>query len=637
MRWLFGAGFYFLFFTMGVLLTEYHLDKTGYHWEENKGFYRVQLTDKPTEKEKTILCPIVVQTKQDSTGDVFINKRIVLYLTKNSLSKKLHRGDNLLLYTQIKSPQNNGNPEEFDYASYLIHQGVSGTAFAYTDNWKLIGRESSPSLKQKALDCRESMLVLFKKIGFKGDEYTVLSALVLGYQEELSDEIKESYSISGASHVLSLSGLHIGFLYVLLAFVLGRTDNRKRTLLFKQIVIILAMWSFAFITGLLSPVVRSVIMFSLMALAKATGGRPVTLNTLAVAAFLMLCYNPFYLYDVSFQLSFVAMASILIIQPWLYDKIKVENKILKYIWGLMSVSLAAQIGTSPIVIYYFSRFSTHFLLTNLLVIPLVSIIMYLAVIMLVFTFLPLIQHYLALLLMYSIQLLNGITEGVEHLPFSSINHIWLCSADVLGFYLILTFGAMYLVRRNRKSLLVSLCLLLGLCSYHAIHNYNQQRISSIIFYNTRNYPAVHFIESRQESYLVAAQSSKSVDKLRNITERFWNKLNLDTPVTVEVDYNKNSFWKRKDVMSFHGQTVCMIKDDNWRNKEAGNPLTIDYLYLCKGYSGRLAWLMNLFTVKKVILDSSLGDYRRETFEGECKELGLDYISLSEKGSFFIRL
>ena len=443
MRWLFGAGFCFLFFTMGILLTEYQLNKTEYYWGENKECYKVQLTDKPTEKEKTILCPVVVQTRQNSTGNVCINKRTVLYLTKDSLSRKLHRGDNLLIYTQIKSPQNNGNPEEFDYASYLTHQKIGGTAFVYTDSWELVGRESSLSFKQRALDCRESMLVLFKKLGFKGDEYTVLSALVLGYQEELSDEIKESYSISGASHVLSLSGLHIGFLYILLTFVLGRTGNKKRTLILKQIIIILAMWSFAFITGLLSPVVRSVIMFSLMAMAKATGNRSVTLNTLAVAAFFMLCYNPFYLYDVSFQLSFVAMASILIIQPWLYGKIKIENRILKYIWGLMSVSLAAQIGTSPIVIYYFSRFSTHFLLTNLLVIPLVSIIMYLAVIMLVFTFIPVIQHYLALLLIYSIQLLNGIVKGVEHLPFSSINHIWLYSADVLMFYLIFTFGISY--------------------------------------------------------------------------------------------------------------------------------------------------------------------------------------------------
>lgn len=636
-RWLTGTCIYLLLFTIGAGITEYHLSSAHYQWPVEKSTYKVQLTSDPKEKEHTILCPVTVILKQDSSGVHTIQKKILLYLTKDSLSRQIKRGDKLLFYGQINAPRNNGNPEEFDYASYLMHQGISGTAFAYTGNWKPSGHDSSRTLEQIALDYRKLLLQKIKDLGFSGDEYTVLSALVLGYQDELSEDIKESYSISGASHVLSLSGLHIGFLYFLLDFLLGFAGRKKETLIAKQLTIIFLLWGFAFLTGLLSPVIRSVIMFSLIALSKIRNNHPVTLNTLAVAALLMLIYNPFYLYDVSFQLSFSAVAGIVIIQPWLNNRIKIENRIGKYVWGLMSVSIAAQVITTPIILYYFSRFSTHFLLTNIVVVPLVSVIMYLAVFTLCIGFIPPLQALLAFLLKESIKLLNGTVVFVERLPYSSIDHIWLSPADVAVFYLILLFISLYFVARKRWALFSLLPCIFFLCLLHANDKYRQQNIRSIVFYNARNCPTVHLIESRETSYLFSAEKDSVHQKLRYAASRFWNKYQLNTPQTIPSEYSGKGIWRHNSMLSFEGKTICMINDDTWRNKTSDKPLYIDYLYICKGYKGKLVWLMPLFNAQKVVIDSSVSDYHREAYKKECRLLGMEFVSLSEKGAYQIAL
>ena len=636
-RWFTGICIYLLLFTIGAGITEFHLSSAHYQWPAEKNIYKALLTDDPKEKEHSILCPVTIMIRQDSLGIHPIEKDILLYLTKDSLSKQIKRGDKLLFYGQINAPRNNGNPDEFDYASYLIHQGISGTAFAYTGNWKQTGHNSLRTLKQTALDYRKLLLEKIKSLGFSGDEYTVLSALVLGYQDELSEEIRESYSISGASHVLSLSGLHIGFLYLLLDFLLGFACRRKGSLIAKQLIIILLLWGFALLTGLLSPVIRSVIMFSLIALSKIRNNHPVTLNTLAVAALLMLIYNPFYLYDVSFQLSFSAVAGIVIIQPWLYSRVKVESRIGKYIWGLISVSIAAQIITGPIILYYFSRFSTHFLLTNIIVIPLVSAIMYLAVFTLCLGFIPPLQSLLTILLKGSIKLLNGTVTFVERLPYSSIDNIVLTTADVVVFYLILLFISLYFIAKKRWALFGLLPCILILLLFHSEEKYRQQNIRSIVFYNTRNCPTVHLIESQETSYLFSAEKDSVYQKLHYATQRYWNKNQLNSPQILPSEYRGKGIWKHKGVLCFEGKTICMIKDDTWRNKISDKPLYIDYLYICKGYKGKLVWLMPLFNVRKVVIDASLSDYHREALKKECILLGMDFVSLSEKGAYQIAL
>lgn len=307
-------------------------------------------------------------------------------------------------------------------------------------------------------------------MGFTGDELAVLSALTVGDKEELSDDIIETYSVSGASHVLALSGLHIGFLYALFWFLFRPLWHRwQRLKPILLLVIVLFLWSFAFLTGLSPSVVRSVIMFSLLALSNLQPEKPLTLNTLAATAFLMLLYNPFWLFDVGFQLSFTAVTAILLIQPGLYALLKVRNRPLHYLWGIATVSIAAQIGTAPLVLLYFSRFSTHFLLTNLWVIPMVSLIMYAAVILMVLTPLPALQQLWSTAVERMVCLQNNTLRTIEALPGSSIDNVWVDVWEVALFYLALLLLYRTVCRCTARNLCMFLISVLVLSALHTTY------------------------------------------------------------------------------------------------------------------------------------------------------------------------
>lgn len=352
-----------------------------------------------------------------------------------------------------------------------------------------------------------------------------------------------------------------------------------------------------------------------------------------IAAFFMLLFQPGWLFDVGFQLSFCAVVAILLIQPKLYRIIPVTHRVGRYVWGLMSVSLAAQVGTAPLVLLYFSRFSTHFLLTNLVVIPLVFIIMYAAVGLLLLTPFPVLQSAVAFLVKGLIEGLNSSVRWVEQLPWASLDNVWIYPLEVFAFYLLLLLLIRYCYVRSAQSLMGSLLCLLFLCVFHTVMRWNDSPRQSLEFYNIRGCPAVHCIAADGRSWIVYADSFPDEKRLHRAVSSHWQRLRLDSPQpVVTAEYTADSFVWRNRILSFSGYRVCCISDNRWRYQTASSPLSVDYLYLCRGYDGRVEWLSSLFSFRTVILDSSLSNYRLEAFKSECRRLGIHYISLSEKGS-----
>lgn len=589
----------------------------------------MQLTDIPQEKSKSIACPVTVLSP--------VNKKALLYFSKDSLGKELKCGDKLLLYAAITSPVNKYNPETFDYATYLFRKGISGTGFIGSGDWKRIGCVSSVSFRQQAESYREKVVGYYRSLNFKGNELAVISALTLGDKEDLSEEVKDAYSASGVSHLLALSGLHIGIICTLFAGLLFWTTRLRVLFVIGYLFVIAFLWGYAYFTGFSPSVIRSVTMFTLLIFAKMGRTSGITLNTLAIAAFFMLLWNPFYLFDVSFQLSFVAVASILILQPFLYKQIKVENRVGKYVWGLLTVTIAAQIGTCPVVMYCFSGFPVYFLLTNLFAIPWVFIIMYSTVCMLALGFAPFIQQYMADMVEWMIKVLNEWTVYVGNLPHSSIEHIWLAPIDLVIFYLVIALLALYVVRKYRRAVIYAGVSILLLCLYHTHRQLSNREGASIIFYDNRACPVIHFVESPKLSFLLSLGSEEATKRMRNSYQRYWDSRQIDNPELLAANKDIQGIWEEGNIVYFRGKTVCILTDNRWRNKTVDKPLFIDYLYVCKGFKGRLAMLAPLFETKKIILDSSLSVYRLAELKDECRLLGLDFISISEKGSLHISL
>ncbi len=640
-RWCFGAVLTVLCFAGGWTGITWQLRQTQYTFPDDDVIYRALITDTPQPRERTSLCRVLVKEYYDSIGSHPVERKAILYLKQDSAAACLKNGDELLVSTRISPPANQKNFDEFDYARYLMRRGISGTGYVAAGKWITLRSVQTNGAIHLRLRCladsyREKVIALYRQLGFTGDELAVLSALTIGDKTELSESVRESYSIAGASHILALSGLHIGLLYAFLFFILRPVARKGRTgRCVRSVSLLVLLWAFAFFTGLSPSVVRSVTMFSILALADIFGRQPFSLNTLAATAWFMLLCNPTGLFDVGFQLSFLAVASILLIQRLVYRLFTVRNRVGKSVWGLMSVSIAAQIGTAPLVMFYFSRFSVHFLLTNLLVIPLITIILYAAIFMLLLTPFPWLQIWAAVGVRKLLEGLNLFVRWVEQLPCSSVDGIWLYQLEVCGIYVFLFGAVCYCLHRRLRNLLFCLLSVLLLSIYHVTMVWIDRPQRGLAFYNVRGCPVVHCIESSGHSWISYADTLPNKKALKRVAANYWKRRHLLPPTEITSNCRTDVFSRQWQLVSFHGCNICIVNDNHWqtlRNKSTTPTLYIDYLYLCKGYDGRLKELAKFFLPGCIIFDASLSEYHRDRFKEECKEYGLRFISLSEEGS-----
>lgn len=453
-RWIFGAGVSVFMFVVGCVLTKYSWERVKVEWPKEYRTYQGVVWETPQEKTKTYQCRVNVS-----------NKDVLLYFLKDSLSASLKVGDRLLFHSRIESPRNREGFHEFDYAGFLYHRGISGTAFVSSGFWKKQGIPEQGNLKLIALSFREKVIEKYKEWGIGLSRLPILSALTLGYKGDLDKETRDAYSVAGISHVLALSGMHIGIVWLLLdgAF---RLLMKRRSCVLKWVLVTIVLWTFAFIVGLEASVVRAVVMCMLMEMGSLSNNKPLSMNTLSVAAFFMLLYRPFYLFDVGFQLSFVAVFSILLLYPLFYRMIPCKNRMSRWIWGMMSVSMSAQLGTAPLVMYYFSNFSLYFMVANLIAGLLVPMIIYGAIVMVALAPFPMMQGWVVKIMNGLIAGLNGCADWISRLPYSSVSlSVWE-PIEIILFYIMLFVGVKYGQTKKRKWFIGLLGIVASLLGLH---------------------------------------------------------------------------------------------------------------------------------------------------------------------------
>ena len=638
-RFLFACAAHLFLLATGWLLADRAWQQTAYDFRDTPSTYRVYLSEVPEERERSLLCR--AELLEEYRPDTLLRQTdaplFLLYLPKDSLTATLRRGDEVLVHTRLMPPRNDGNPDAFDYARYLRRRGGTGTAYVAAGCWQVVGHRSERSLLQVAHDCRERVTDLYRRLGFRGDELAVMAALTVGDKGELDAPLRETYSASGASHVLAISGLHVGMIYLLLYTLLKPLWLRRRRLRPPVIgfALLLLLWAFAFLTGLSPSVVRAVTMCTLVGAASMRGRHPFSLNTLAVTAFLMLLFRPLWLFDVGFQLSFMAVASILLLQPRLQALLAVEHLLLRPVWDLITCSVAAQVGTAPLVMYYFARFSTHFLMTNFCVIPLTTIVLYGAVLLLLLTPLPLLQLPVATVLEALLRVQNHLLRGIGLLPGATIDRIHLSVPDVLLLYLL----AWVLVRYARLRTARRLCALLAvaalLLGVRGVEAHRDRPRPSICFYSLRGEPAVHCLTDTDASWWVTTDTLSGADYPPRALMPHWNRLRIALPTRVDRPCDLPSLRFEEGLLCYGGRRVLLLDDLRWRNRTASEPLFVDYLYVSGRYRGTLQEVLTLFSVGTVILDASCPEYRCERLIAECVAHSISYVSLAARGSYTV--
>ncbi len=416
--------------------------------------YRAVVASHPQVRGKTLRMDLWL------LDDEAMPRRVKASLLRNTASVSdipLEVGDGIVATSRMKRPENYYS-SNFDYPLYLRCHGFTATTLIAPDAWRkavlpLDGLSRLERARLAAMRFRQHTLRQYLGIGLSDDEMAVAVAMALGDKSRITNDLRDIYSISGASHVLALSGLHLGIIYMLLSLVLGA---RRRSVL-REVLIILGIWSYALFTGLSPSVVRASLMITVYSFVGLVGRDRMSLNALSFTAIVMLLSNPLCLYDVGFQMSFLAVMAILIFYKPLNALVPAtfleQHRLAKWMWAMVVVSCSAQLGVAPLTAYYFGRFSTYFLLTNFFVIPLATVILYLTALLFASAVVPPLMPWVAKALAMVVGWQNTLATWVASMPGSSVEHIHITRIQLLLVYVVIaalaTIGYKVLRLKNK--------------------------------------------------------------------------------------------------------------------------------------------------------------------------------------------
>jgi len=412
--------------------------------------------------------------------------RILLNIRKDSLNQPLEIGTHLQISGNLYQSGPVKNPNQFDYGKYLESKKIYAQMYADVSEIK-VGSVIEKDVWYYTSKLRTKIIRNLEKTNFNKDELNVAIALILGQQQDISPEIIKDYQFAGAVHVLSVSGLHIGFILLFVTFLLKPFPNTKRGSFIKLLVILFSLFSFGLIAGLAPSVLRSVTMFSFVAIGMYLRRSTNIFHTLLVSMLLILLFEPSFLFDVGFQLSYVALFFILWLQPLLAQLWKPKNKITNYFWEILTVSFAAQIGTLPLSIYYFHQFPGLFFVTNLVIIPFLSVIMALGVLVMVLASFDFVPVFLAKSLEWSIYILNKIINSIaslEQFIFRDIPFNWQL---LLSLYLLIIAMVIWFKKPSFNRLAsVLIAVIIFQISYFQTHWTVKNQNELVVFNSKKN-------------------------------------------------------------------------------------------------------------------------------------------------------
>jgi competence protein ComEC len=552
-----------LFLSAGFLIeiNHYQLLNKDHFSKHTSSYFLISVYEPPVIKKDFIRFP--ARVIQNEKGERLSGK-LLMYISKDPVSEKLKYGDQILIRTNYNEVSRAGNPGEFDYKKFLADKNIFHQQFVKKNEWVFTGNNSGKRILIFSTSAATYLVKVFRE-NIKNDEvFNVVSTLVLGYRADLSPEVVSSYANTGTLHILSVSGLHVGIIYIVLNFVLSFLDKRKSTLNLKTLILIFLVWLYAFISGLSPSVCRSAMMISFMISAKSFNRSTNIYNIICASAFLLLIYDPAFLFDIGFLLSYIAVLSIIYFQPKIYHLVVIENKWIDKIWLLTSVSMAAQVGTFPLSLYFFHQFPNYFLIANLLAIPLATVILYLGILLLIVGTIPVINSFVSILLSYTVQLMNTILHQIELLPFAYINRVWISFYDMILMYALLLLLISFFVFRYKNAFKYSLFVLIFLSAeylYHTIFIISQKRL--LVLNNPKNIVVVGLSGNHAKCF-----SEKEIHAS--------GKSFLLEPLLGKYGIKKEYYDTGKTVINFYDQKLMIITDTKVFD-HINQPYKVDYL------------------------------------------------------------
>lgn len=500
------------------------------------------IADQPQIKAKSVkVIAEVIDRKRSMNG------KVLLYFKKDSVSEQLNYGEEILIRTKLEQVKGMGNPNEFNYTRYLRFHNISFRGYVKSGEWKKLSN-GSPTMKGWFLQLRSRMIVLLEESGLSGNELSVASALILGYRADLDKELMTAYAGAGATHVLAVSGLHVGIVYVILNFLLKFLNRYRYGRILRTIILVLLLFSYAALTGLSASVFRAATMFSFVAIGSALNRNTNIFNTLAASAFCLILYEPMIIMQVGFQLSYAAVIGIVLIQPRLFKLYTFKNRLVDWAWSITCVSVAAQIATFPLGLLYFHQFPNLFLISNLLVIPAAAGILYLGFSLFIFSFWKPTLLYFGFLLKTLISSLNQVVVWIEKVPYSVLSGIDISTLESVIIYLIITGILLFIIQEKRKGLYASLTLGCVFMILQIVEVYEQKNQQFITLYNVKGETAIAMVNGTEVTFISSPELWNNEQAMLFHVRHHWWNTGIETERFVELNdsvINRKILWSRE--------------------------------------------------------------------------------------------
>lgn len=631
-----GIAVSFIFIAAGGILAwnkdvRKHKDWLGHTYKEGEPVIAT-LDEPPVEKTKSYKADAEVRYTIRNGNQIPVKCRIIVYFRKDSsatgdsLLSNLRYGSRIIFKKQLQEIKNSGNPGGFDYKRYSLFKGITYQVFLKRDEFEIIpGRTVNP-VKNIIYASRQKVLAILRK-NITGDkELGLAEALLIGYKDDLEQSLVQSYTNTGVVHIIAISGLHLGLIYWLLALLFKPLLKNKKVKWLRPVLIIGGLWAFSLLAGAQPSVLRSALMFSFIVLGETFRRRTSIYNTMAVSAFALLCINPYWLWDVGFQLSYAAVLSIVIFMRPIYNWFYIKNKVLDFVWKLNAVTLAAQILTIPLSIYHFHQFPPLFFLTNFLAVPLSSIILLGEILLCIISFIPSLALLLGKLLCWLIWVMNTYVERVELIPGSLWDGLQI---DISQAVLLIFFAACtsyWLMEKQKKGLYWGLGALLLFTVLRTISFINSNQQQKIIVYNVPQKTAIDFIDGREFQF---------VGDTDLLAEGFARNFHLKPSRVLlrisQVDKLK-SLQQQAGFINYMGKRIFHLSTSVSFDTSA-TKYPIDLLIISKNPRVYFKNLVTALEIKQVVFDASAPAWKVKYWKKDCDSLKIPWHDVTQKGAF----
>jgi competence protein ComEC len=466
---------------LGLLL--YNYEKTSLSELENEpSVFSCTLSDFPQEKENSYLLKVKLHSIHNRNGTSPLNGSMLLYNKKDSSVNSFLPGDILMIKCSPIEITNRGNPYEFDYRFFMENHGIKHYAFTSEKEISIIQKPENRKIIHRALIIREKIIDMYRQRGITGNNLAIISAVILGQKNMLDQEQKQNFIRAGVMHIMAVSGLHAVilsmFIFSMLFFLKGRYN------FLRILVTILFLWSFAFVTGLTPSVLRATLMFTFIQAGTLLKRKVNSINSVLASAFILILIRPSVIFDAGFLLSYSAVIFIICFYQAFYQKLQLNNLLADKIWQSAAVTIVAQAGTLPLTIMLFNRFPVYFIITNLIIVPLSSLLIIIGCFVPMLYPLKFISTLIAKILNYMTGLTEKLTAIASDLPGSGLENIGMTTAECILLTITIFLISSFLLKKDTISVNYPVIFFIILIGYGTVNQISIRRSNELIVYNT---------------------------------------------------------------------------------------------------------------------------------------------------------